>query len=164
MMCLSVSFTVASSVSLPLEVISFLPNQLRIAIQWYIWGTAWLTKKKSLQSFLAFLKVNPIHSTVPVKGLSMPFLLSLLSLLSALLLISSYTRNRAGEINVGKYKSHWISVPLPPIPPSPTLLLWVVCWERSSRSFCWGGFIQSTPISFGIDGSELITSAEQCEL
>lgn len=63
------------------------------------------TKQKKVFSFFPFLKANSIHSSVLVKGLTMPFLLFFLSLLSVLLLISSYTRSRAGEVKAGKHKS-----------------------------------------------------------
>lgn len=106
----------------PLGTLTFFPNQWRIAIKWCILGTAWL--RKSLVFFSPFLKANTFHSSILVKGLTMPFLLLFFpSLLSVLLLISSHTRSRAGETNAGKHKSLMdFSTPPPyPAPPAPPL-------------------------------------------
>lgn len=76
-MCL-ILIAAASSVSLALGTLSFLPNQWRIAIKWSYWELHCLknnnNKNQSCISF-PFLKANSIHSSILVKGLTIPFLL-----------------------------------------------------------------------------------------
>lgn len=78
----------------------------------------------------------------------MPFLLLFFpSLLLVLLLISSYTRSRAGETNAGKHKSLMdFSTPPPyPAPPAPPHCKWFAGREALGASE-GVGLIQNTPV------------------